>query len=385
MSGKNARGTSLKTVGLFAGIGGFEIGLAKAGHDLACMCENDRAARAVLQKHFSSVEVKEDISTMSGFPRGTELVVGGFPCQDLSQVGTTHGLRGKKSTLVSHVFRMLQQRRVPWLILENVPFMLHLHRGAAVRYITSELEALGYSWAYRTVDTRAFGLPQRRERVFLLAGIDEEPWKRLFAHDHGAAPLRKTSVPPCGFYWTEGNRGLGWAPNAIPTLKGGSALGIPSPPAIWLKDDSIVTLEIRDAERVQGFPANWTKPAEAVGRPSLRWRLVGNAVTTQVAEWLGALLANGSSGEPDGVRALREHDPWPAAAMGRSGTRFEVPVSKWPIKRGAKPIDDFLKFGSPLLSYKAANGFWQRLRVSGLKYPPEFANALKLHIKRVQP
>ena len=65
-------------------------------------------------------------------------------------------------------------------LLENVPFMLRLHKGAAIRHITCELERLGYSWAYRTIDTRSFGLPQRRERVFLLAGLEEDPWKRLF-------------------------------------------------------------------------------------------------------------------------------------------------------------------------------------------------------------
>lgn len=142
MSRRIALGASLKTVGLFAGIGGFEVGLAKAGHEVSCLCEIDPAARAVLRKHFSSIEVKEDISKMRAFPRGTDLVVGGFPCQDLSQVGTTRGLRGTKSMVVNHVFRMLKQHRVPWLILENVPFMLHLDGGAAIRYITSELEAL---------------------------------------------------------------------------------------------------------------------------------------------------------------------------------------------------------------------------------------------------
>src|SRR5262249_29417819 len=149
--------------------------------------------------------------------------------------GQTRGVRGEHFGVVDHVFKLLARRRVPWILLENVPFMLRLDRGAAIRHITSQLEALEYSWAYRTVDTRSFGLPQRRERVFLLAGLKEEPWRKLYHDDTNGPTLPTGEAPPCGFYWTEGNRGIGWAPNAIPTLKGGSALGIPSPPAIWLR------------------------------------------------------------------------------------------------------------------------------------------------------
>src|SRR5258708_37586864 len=126
-------GTTMKTVGLFAGIGGFELGLAKAGHEVACFCEIDPAARAVLRKRFDGVETKDDIRLMSRLPRGTELVVAGFPCQDLSQAGKARGIRGEKSTIVSHVFRLLKNNRVQWVLLENVPFMLQLHRGAPLR------------------------------------------------------------------------------------------------------------------------------------------------------------------------------------------------------------------------------------------------------------
>lgn len=256
----------MKTVGLFAGIGGFEVGLAETGHEILRLCELDPAAQAVLKKRFDGVPVEPDIRLLSRFPRGTDLVVAGFPCQDLSQVGRTRGVGGEKSGIISHVFRLLEVSRVPYVLLENVPFMLHLDRGAAIRYITSHLERLGYSWAYRTVDTRSFGLPQRRERVFLLASLDESPWMRLFSESALSHDSHNTDIAPCGFYWTEGNRGLGWAHDAIPTLKGGSALGIPSPPAIWRRNDSIVTPDLRDAERLQGFETNWTQPAESVRR-----------------------------------------------------------------------------------------------------------------------
>jgi DNA (cytosine-5)-methyltransferase 1 len=371
----------LKTVGLFAGIGGFELGLAKAGHELTCLCEIDHAARAVLTKRFDGIQIKEDIRLISYLGRQTELVTAGFPCQDLSQAGQTKGVRGKKSGIVAHVFRLLKQTRVPWVLLENVPFMLKLDRGAAIRRITSQLESLGYSWAYRTIDSRAFGLPQRRERVFLLAALDEEPWRKLYQDSARPLESERPDYPPCGFYWTEGNRGIGWAPNAVPTLKGGSGLGIPSPPAIWLRDGSIVTLNLRDAERLQGFSADWTKPAQAVGGEGVRWRLVGNAVTTNVSKWLGTLLADGYAAQPDKTRSLSKHDPWPPAAMGYKGERYEVLVSTWPARRRTKAIDEFIHYEPRPLSLKAASGFWQRLKASNLSYPPAFAQALQAHIR----
>src|SRR5262245_5861515 len=100
----------------------------------------------------------------------------------------------------------------------------------------------------------AFGVPQRRERVYLVARLDNDPRGVLFRDDAGD---REPELPrpglACGFYWTEGTRGVGAAVNAIPTLKGGSALGIPSPPAILLpRGRGIVTPCIHDAERLQG-------------------------------------------------------------------------------------------------------------------------------------
>jgi site-specific DNA-cytosine methylase len=110
------------------------------------------------------------------------------------------------------VFRLVRRKRGPrWLLIENVPFMLQLGRGAAMRHITGALDELGYTWAYRVVDARAFGLPQRRQRVLMLASRTEDPRGVLFGEDAGPRVIGDPEVDPCGFYWTEGVRGLGWA------------------------------------------------------------------------------------------------------------------------------------------------------------------------------
>ena len=101
----------------------------------------------------------------------------------------------------------------------------------AMARLVAAFEERGYRWAYRVVSSLGF-IPQRRERVFLVASnSDLDPWDVLF-HDDVALPARETSLDTHahGFYWTEGTRGLGWAPDAVPTLKNGSTVGIPSPP-----------------------------------------------------------------------------------------------------------------------------------------------------------
>ncbi|MEO6786576.1 MAG: DNA cytosine methyltransferase, partial [Chthoniobacteraceae bacterium] len=175
---------------LFAGIAGIELGLERAGHRTALFCENEPAACAVLRRRFPGVPLHNDVTTLEALPADTELLTAGFPCQDLSQAGATAGIRGIRSGLVGEVFRLLQNQRVPWVLLENVPFMLQLARGQAMEFVVSALESLGYRWAYRVTNSRSFGLPQRRERVYLLASLVGDPRDVLLAEDAGPEPDR---------------------------------------------------------------------------------------------------------------------------------------------------------------------------------------------------
>lgn len=372
---------TLRTVGLFAGIGGLELGLGRAGHQTLCLCEIDPQARAVLEAKFPDVRLTDDVLTYRELPTGTQLIAAGFPCQDLSQAGRTLGIGGARSGLVGEVFRLLRTHDVPWVLLENVSFMLHLAKGHALDVILRNLEELDYAWAYRTVDTRAFGLPQRRERVFFLASRDGDPRDVLLADDAGAPPEPESiDGVACGFYWTEGNRGLGWAVDAIPTLKGGSTVGIPSPPGIWMPDGAIVTPGIRDAERLQGFPAHWTRAAERAGRASMRWKLVGNAVSVPVARWIGNRLRRPGSYDASGDQDLRPGRPWPRAAYNVGEGRCVASVSTWPVQRPRKRLSEFLTADELApLSLKAVSGFLARYEKSGLAKPPGFLEALRAH------
>jgi DNA (cytosine-5)-methyltransferase 1 len=266
-----------------------------------------------------------------------------------------------------------------------VPFMLHLGKGRALDVIVGELEHLGYKWAYRVVDARAFGVPQRRERVYLVATKDGHPTRVLFA-DEREQPAASKWRPghAFGFYWTEGNRGLGAAVDAIPTLKGGSALGIPSAPAILMTNGRIITPDIRDAERMQGFPDGWTEPAEGVVRRNQRWKLVGNAVCVHVAEWIGRRLLR--PGVYDGRLdpSLCASKPWPRAAWNDGEGRRIASLSAWPKTREFVPLPQFLRYPGTLLSAKATAGFLSRVQRSSLRVPDGFISALQRHLERVQ-
>lgn len=383
---KKAGGERLTVAGLFAGIGGIELGMHLAGHTTELLCELDPGARRVLENRFG-MRVHADVRKLRGLPK-VDVVAAGFPCQDLSQAGRTAGIGGDQSSLIGELFKRLRTRKAGprWLVLENVPFMLQLQRGKAMRYLVDQLEELDFTWAYRVVDTQAFGLPQRRKRVILVASRREDPRAVLFDDGFPERVVEFSKQHLCGFYWTEGSRGLGWAVDAVPTLKGGSTIGIPSPPAIWDPlDDSVVTPSIQDAERLQGFAADWTSPAvDAAGvKQGHRWKLVGNAVSVPVAKWVGERLANPTDCNYESTE-LKPGVSWPKAGWGRKGAVYSVDISTFPQAAPAVHLRDFLEFDTHPLSFRAAAGFYARFEFSGLRKERGFLDAVRRHIERMQ-
>jgi DNA (cytosine-5)-methyltransferase 1 len=358
----------MRVVGLFSGIGGLELGLELAGHSSSLLCEIDPFARAVLSARLD-LPIEMDVRNLSSLP-SCDLLAAGFPCQDLSQAGTKLGISGGRSGLVGEVFRLCSGPEAPkTVLLENVHYMLKLGSGRAMEVLTSAFEDLGYRWAYRVVDARSFGIPQRRQRVLFVASKELAPERVLmadFAHDPSAehdAP--SAAIDPnkyYGFYWTEGLRGLGWTRDAVPTVKGGSTIGIPSPPAIWDPSTGFIgTPAITDAERLQGFEPDWTVPAINVPQGARkRWHLVGNAVCVPMAEWIGSRLDRPA--DPDAL-APKEPFPtrsWPKAASGAAGHRIAYNVSMRVHPHQDLNLSRFLQKALKPLSKRASNGFLER-------------------------
>jgi DNA (cytosine-5)-methyltransferase 1 len=382
--------------GLFAGIGGFELGLAAAGHSTSLFCESDPDAIAVLSARFPGIPFARDVRAtdelIERISPTSNLLTAGFPCTDLSQAGKTQGFEGGRSGLIRDVIRLLEKRPFEDVLIENVPNWRLLHRGAYFGEVLQALEGLGYRWAYRVIDARAFGLPQRRLRLFVHACLSGDPRRVLCAGNvdpvERSAPLEESAH---GFYWTEGARGLGWGENCVPTLKGGSTLGIPAPPAVIKTDLTIVTPSLETAEDLQGFARGWTALHE---RPKLvgggrfnsrrRWLMIGNAVNVRVSAWLGDGLRHSVGADMQTGDLLAAGAPWPSAGWFDGSDRRSLNLSTWPL---ANPTDDLeakLDEGAKLLSLRATSGFYSRLRSSSLRRASEFDAALENHIRRME-
>ena len=407
----------LSVVGLFSGVGGLELGLELAGHRTLLLCELMPHARAVLTAAgkrdddycaFAHATIVVDVTSSKlavSLPDRFDLLAAGFPCQDLSQAGTTHGINGSRSGLIGHVLRLLERRpraaRPRWIVLENVSFMRHLGGGLGMEVVLNGLSKLGYAWAYREIDSLAFGLPQRRKRLFIVACLlgEGDPRRVLLEVDVEPDESRKGAGwldgRACGFYWTEGNSGVGWADNAVPPLKGGSGLGIPSPPAIVLPPDGkLVVPTIGDAERLQGFPRGWTQSASHLDNRGerRRWLMIGNAVSVPVAQWIGERLREVHRPLELENQPIPAGAKWPAAAwqLDPSGPRFAAAVGGWPGRVARTPLLSVLKEEEsirPALSIKAASGFLRRFEASNLlKRDPEhraaFLEVLHHHVQR---
>jgi len=368
----------VRIAGLFAGIGGIEQGFHRALGDAVqteLLCEWWQPAQDVLAARFPETELHPDVRDLRDLPAGLDLLSAGFPCTDLSQAGRTAGITGEASGLVTHVFEALRltaavEGRLPWLMIENVPNMLTLDKGKAMAYLVQEIEDLGYRWAYRVVDSRFTGVPQRRRRVILLASTTDDPRRVLFADDAGERPESDLKDDAFGFYWTEGRGGLGWAQDAVPTLKGGSTIGIPSPPAIWVpgapEDRLFVTPRIEDAEAMQGFARGWTDVEIAGRKDGHRWKLVGNAVTTRVAEWVAARIAEPGEPVADLTGPEITHR-WPLAAWGERGRAHQVQVSEFPLLAPYEHLSAVVDLNQATpLSGRAINGFRNRLSQGNL-------------------
>jgi DNA (cytosine-5)-methyltransferase 1 len=145
-------------------------------------------------------------------------------------------------------------------------------------------------------------------------------------------------------------------------------------------DGSIKTPDIRDAERLQGFGTDWTAPAvdDPNRRNGPRWKLVGNAVSVPLAQWVGRRLAEGAEDSVSRGTPIENGGPWPKAAYGRRGSVHEVDVGMWPERRPYRHLDRFLRYPMLPLSRRALAGFLHRTSRSTLRFPDGLLDAVHM-------
>lgn len=365
--------------GLFSGIGGFELAFSRAGFESQLLVEIDPSASAVLRARFPTVEVRGDILELNDLPEDTSVLTAGFPCQNLSMAGDKSGIEGPKSGIVNRMFTLISRSRVPVVVIENVYFMLQLDSGRAMKWLVDQFEELGYQWAYRVVDSIGFGLPQRRRRVYFVAALEIDPRAVLFADNTSADVSPKPDLSkPLGFYWTEGRSGVGLTVDAIPPLKVGSALGIPSAPAVLFPDGEVLMPSLLACERLQGFPAGWTMDAvKDSPKKEPRWRLLGNAVSVPVAQWVAERIKSPGTVSDYDEFSLDGSKSWPDAAWNIGEGRIGVNAGDRPLGTSMPSISEFRDPAWTRLSDRALNGFINRAAEGGLWMPEGFLESLR--------
>jgi DNA (cytosine-5)-methyltransferase 1 len=166
---------------MFSGIGGFDLAFQRHGHECAGYSEIDKYAIKVYENHFLGVRNYGDATKINGgkLPE-FEMLCGGFPCQAFSIAGKRGGFEDTRGTLFFEIARLCKERRPKLLLLENVKGLLSHDGGRTFGTILNTLGELGYWWEYQVLNSKDFGVPQNRERVFIVGHLAGERSRAVF-------------------------------------------------------------------------------------------------------------------------------------------------------------------------------------------------------------
>jgi DNA (cytosine-5)-methyltransferase 1 len=294
---------SLKLNSFFAGIGGFDIGFEKAGIKPVFHSEIDSFCSSVLKRHWPDTTKSGDIKDLDpDFIPDADVWCGGFPCQDVSVARGSNGrqgLKGKQSGLFFQFFDLINTKRPKVVVLENVTGLLNSHKGRDFFLILKSLLDIEYAVSWRVVNTRYFGAPQSRPRVYIVAWHKNPAFAgySLFEQQVGYKPknerkgfITATHCETTGAYVPEiafclaatsgRHTGTDWSRSYISYY------------------DAVRRLTPNECEGLQGFPRDWTLPnrdfkATKNGIDSLRYKALGNAVSVPVVEWIAKRIKKG--------------------------------------------------------------------------------------------
>ena len=170
----------MKVLDLFSGIGGFSLGLERAGFETVAFCEIEEYPRKVLKKHWPDVPIYEDVRNVTreqleadGIGR-IDVITGGFPCQDISVAGKQAGITGERSGLWGELARIISEVRPRYAIVENVTALLSGDRGGWFGRVLGDLAEIGYDCEWHCIPASELGAHHHRDRVWIIAYPDND-------------------------------------------------------------------------------------------------------------------------------------------------------------------------------------------------------------------
>ena len=272
----------LKFFDLFAGIGGFRLGMERAGHQCIGSCEWDKHARETYKKNFGSYPEYNDVKDLH--PQSLpyfDVLCAGFPCQAFSHAGKRRGFEDTRGTIFFEIIRIARERKPRYLFLENVKGLLHHDKRRTFRTILASLDELGYDAEWRVFNSKEF-TGQNRERVFIVAHLRGERTRQVFTIRENNTQIRKPQQTEPQAISVENTKANGRRikPPGFPsfTLSRNCGIGV--------KINNIYRyFTVKECERLQGFPDNWT-----IGSDTQRKNQIGNAVTVDVVEYIAKEL-----------------------------------------------------------------------------------------------
>ncbi|EGQ7781236.1 DNA (cytosine-5-)-methyltransferase [Vibrio parahaemolyticus] len=296
--------TTLNFNSFFAGIGGFDLAFENQGFEPSFQCELNAFCQSVLKKHWGRVPLHGDISNLdaSEIPKAT-VWCGGFPCQDLSVARGSkgrQGLRGSNSGLFYPFFDLIASHKPEAVVIENVVGLLSSHNGQDFRIILEKLTSIGYAVAWRVVNSRFFGAPQSRPRVFICAfkGNPLKAFSTLYETGVGTKPkdLRRAflDVSEC----SKSKAKVAQIAYCLAATSGRHT-GTDWSRTYVSYPDAVRRLTPSECEGIQGFPKDWTllNHERASDSDTERYHALGNAVSVPVVEWVARRLKQEITGE----------------------------------------------------------------------------------------
>ena len=304
----------MKAVSLFAGIGGFDLALERNGIEVVASVEWDKHAQSVLRNRFPNSQIYGDIQEVTGeqlinagFDPRNGIITGGFPCQDLSVAGKRTGLAGNRSGLFWEICRLLDETKTQYFILENVPGLLSSNNGADMGTVISALAQRGYGLAYRVLDAKHYGVPQRRRRVFIVGSLG----------DNGGTPAEILAIAEGrAGYLAEGGKSRkssttapDGSPTTVGTLLARDYKGIDQ---ISVEENKLVLFDDDNKEEINNsllFQATRNENIRIFEKHSPTLAVAGWLRSLHVFSMHGAMIGRNDAAGPHGSGFLGDNEP----------------------------------------------------------------------------
>jgi DNA (cytosine-5)-methyltransferase 1 len=293
----------LRLASFFSGIGGFDLGFERAGYEVVFISEKEPFCLSVLRKNWPKATINTDILNLHEKIPTAEVWTAGFPCQDVSlaRARPRAGLEGKRTGLFFPFIELVKEHLPNFVVLENVPGLLNSNRGRDFALVLRKMAELGYSVGWRVLNSKYFGVPQSRQRVYVVASRRnrEDPFKILFEPERGDGHLeareksKKEPFSPfrnCSAKTLPRSKSLGEisAPDLAFCLAATSGRHTGTD---WSRTYISYKKDVRrltplECERIQGFPDDWTNLLDKNEDDSPRYFALGNAVSVPCAQWI---------------------------------------------------------------------------------------------------